>query len=404
MASLASCSSPLGRGWLVCARPRKSCNKSWKHSSNPRVRTPESTRPWRNFANPRTSSRCNQLSSNEWLEHDREYHEALSKAAGLHEEVRELVLNTGKSRGSGRQSRWWRGGLLLQQLAELGDVVRLREDFGAEFRETQNKLGLAEQTIKQTRLEIADIDARLDQLDLPRLLLDAGPEIEALQERLGAVEKATLDRIRIENFRDDSEHQSSTFSASWAIRRSRCAESLRLRIDEPMVIRQLGQRSAQLRGQAEERGGQSSATKTRSSASTRPQPTWNSRDVEPLRVVVRRVRKAGDLDARLAEARGRLARVEKKASLTLSQLPGWSRSPEDLQRLSVPFGATLDQFEARFQAIAQDAKASTNGWPPKRSRSARSNPCFKPLSCSRTCRLKRCWKPPASAVILAGSS
>ncbi len=55
--------------------------------------------------------------------------------------------------------------------------------------------------------------------------------------------------------------------------------------------------------------------------------------------------------------RARLARAEKKASLTLSQLPGWSRSSEDLQRLSVPFGATLDQFEARFQAIAQDRQS-----------------------------------------------
>jgi len=65
-------------------------------------------------------------------------------------------------------------------------------------------------------------------------------------------------------------------------------------------------------------------------------------------------RKTGDLDARLAEARAKLARAEKKASLALSQLPGWNRSPEDLQRLSVPLGATLDQFEARFQATMQE--------------------------------------------------
>ncbi|MGO9463460.1 MAG: AAA family ATPase [Isosphaeraceae bacterium] len=326
----------------------------------PQGKNPRINKTLAEFRESQDELKRNQLSSNEWLEHDREYHEALSKAAGLHEEVRAARAEHGQiTRIRQAIPLVARRRLLLQQLAELGDVVRLREDFGAEFRETQNKLGLAEQTIKQTRLEIADIDARLDQLDLPRLLLDAGPEIEALQERLGAVEKATLDRIRIENFRDDSEHQSRRIlrELGHPAELDR-AESLRLRIDEPMVIRQLGQRSAQLRGQAEEARRtivrhQDQIERFDKASTDLEQP----RDVEPLRVVVRRARKAGDLDARLAEARGRLARVEKKASLTLSQLPGWSRSPEDLQRLSVPLGATLDQFEARFQAIAQERQS-----------------------------------------------
>ncbi len=326
----------------------------------PQGKNPRINKTLAEFRESQDELKRNQLSSTEWLEHDREYHEAVRKAAGLHEEVRAARAEHGRiMRIRKAIPLVARRRLLIQQLIELGDVIRLRDDFGAEFRETQNQLGLAEQTIKQTRLEIADIDARLRQLDPPRLLLDAGPEIEALQERLGAVEKASLDRIRLENYRDDSEHQSRRILRELGHPAELDhAESLRLRTDEPMVIRQLGQRFAQLRGQSEE----ARRTITRhedqierlAKASTElEQP----RDVEPLRVVVRRARKAGDLDARLAEARARLARAEKKASLTLSQLPGWSRSSEDLQRLSVPLGATLDQFEARFQAIAQDRQS-----------------------------------------------
>ena len=97
----------------------------------------------------------------------------------------------------------------------------------------------------------------------------------------------------------------------------------------------------------------------RSSARKRSWPTWKQpRDVEPLRRAVRQARKAGDLDARLAEARGKLARAEKKAATALAQLPGWNRSAEDLERLAVPLSATLDQFES--QLPGNDAGSSSS--------------------------------------------
>ena len=93
---------------------------------------------------------------------------------------------------------------LLQDLDELGDVIRLRDDFGAEFRGAQDQLRLAEQTIDQTRAAIAEIDAQLAQLDPPQVLLDAADEIGSLRERLGAVEKANEDREqRLERFLRD---------------------------------------------------------------------------------------------------------------------------------------------------------------------------------------------------------
>ena len=42
------------------------------------------------------------------------------------------------------------------------------------------------------------------------MMLEAASEIESLQERLGAVEKANHDRVRLENYQQDAEHQVAT--------------------------------------------------------------------------------------------------------------------------------------------------------------------------------------------------
>ena len=80
---------------------------------------------------------------------------------------------------------------LQGELEQLGDVVRLRDDFGSECREAQETLHLVVSTIEQARRRGrgAGRSARR-RPSPPRVLLDAADEIEALEERLGAVDKA----------------------------------------------------------------------------------------------------------------------------------------------------------------------------------------------------------------------
>src|SRR5262249_58536790 len=134
----------------------------------------------------------------------------------------------------------------------------------------------------------------------PRDLLDAAEEIEALQERLGAVEKANQDRVqRLEGFLHDSEHEARRLLRELGRPADLAeAETLRLRADEPAVIRSQGQQFAQLRGQAEE----ARRTIARHQDQINRQEKdllelETPRDVEPLRRAVRQARKAGDLDA-----------------------------------------------------------------------------------------------------------
>jgi uncharacterized protein YhaN len=303
-----------------------------------------------------------QLSSDEWQKHDRIYHETSSKAEQIREQVRKArgqqgALKRIKSAISLVASRR----RLTAELNELGSVIRLRDDFGKELGKAQDQLRLAEHTIARSRAAIEEIDVQLVQLDPPAMLLDCVNDIESLQERLGAVEKASHDRVRLEGFQQDAEHQARRILRDLARPLDLDdAEALRLRADEPTKIRGLGQRFAQLNGQADV--ARKTIARHEDQIARQEKDLANlsqSVDVEPLRRAVSQARKAGDLDARLAEIRGQLALADKKAKAAVSQLPGWNRSADELGGLAVPLSATVDQFESRLQEITGQERSLT---------------------------------------------
>ena len=284
--------------------------------------------------------RQRQLSSEEWQKHDRAYHEASSAAEQIREKVR-------TDRGEQARLKRIKSAIPLvakrrrlgQEIAALGNVVRLRDEFGAEFRAADEKLRQSELTISRTRATLEEITGILSTLDPPQMLLDAASEIESLQERLGAVEKAAHDRGKLESFQQDAEHEARRILRELGRRVDLDeAETLRPRADEPAFIRILGQRFAERRGQAD----QARKTIARHESQIKRQASElaeleQPRDVEPLRRAIRQARKAGDLDARLADARGKLRHAEKNAATALAQLPGWTRSAEDLEQFAPPW-------------------------------------------------------------------
>jgi uncharacterized protein YhaN len=277
-----------------------------------------------------------QLSSEEWQKHDRAYHETLIAAERIREQVRKARGEQGllkRIKSAIPLVATWRR--LNLELDALGEVIRLRDDFGAEFRRAQDQFHLSEHTIIRSRATLEEIDARSAQLGPSPALLNAASEIESLQERLGAVEKANQDRTRLENYQQDAEHQARRIlrDLGRTIDLDE-AETLRLRVDEPAMIRRLGQRFAQLRGQAEE------ARRTivrHEDQIKRQEREWaelvQPPDVEPLRRAVSQARKAGDLDARLAETRSKLIRAEKNVRTALA----------------IPLTTTIDQFESQLE-------------------------------------------------------
>jgi uncharacterized protein YhaN len=343
-----------GAGLAGLSQAQKTLHDRLEELFKPRGQNPRINKALAELSGIQQELKRSQLSSDEWQKHDRIYHETSSKAEQIREKVRKArgqqgALKRIKSAISLVASRR----RLTTELNELGSVIRLRDDFGKELGKAQDQLRLAEHTIARSRAAIEEIDAQLVQLDPPAMLLDCVNDIESLQERLGAVEKASHDRIRLEGFQQDAEHQARRILRDLARPLDLDdAEGLRLRADEPTKIRGLGQRFAQLNGQAD------AARKTIVRHENEITRQENERaelnqsvDVEPLRRTVKLARKAGDLDARLAEIRGQLALADKKAKAAESQLPGWNRSTDELGGVAVPLCATIDQFESRLQEI-----------------------------------------------------
>ena len=351
-----------GAGLAGMGQAQKALQQGLDELFLPRGQKPRINKALSELKDTQQELKQRQLSSEEWQKHDRAYHETSSAAEQIREQVR-------KERGEQARLKRIKSAVPLvarrrrlgQEIAALGNVVRLRDDFGAEFRNADDKFRQAELTISRAREAIEEVAGILSTIEPPRMLLEAAKEIESLQERLGAVEKAASDRGKLEGFQQDAEHEARRILRE--LGRSidlDAAETLRPRADEPAFIRVLARRFAERRGQAE------SARKTiaRHESQIKQQAREradleHARDVEPLVRSIRQARKAGDLDARLAETRNALARAEKKTATALTQLPGWSRSAQELEQLAPPLSATIDQFEAHFEESAQKRRLLT---------------------------------------------
>jgi uncharacterized protein YhaN len=345
-----------GAGLAGLRRAQQSLQQGIDDLFKPRAQNPRINKVLTELEDAQKEWKRQQLTIEEWQQRDGAYRESLSDAERLREAIRKSRVEHGRlTRIKSAIPLITRRQQLAGELAKLGDFVRLRDSFGAEFRAAQDKRALAEHAIARARAAIAEIAASLRLLDTPRALLDAADQVEALQERLGAFEKASVDRANIENLQQTNEYAARRLLRELGRPTDLDqAESLRLRADEPAVIRGLGQKFAELRGQADE----ARRTIARHDEQIRTRETELSKleqpaELDSLRRVVRQARKAGDLDTRLSQAREQLARAEKDATTALAQHNRWHGTAEELRQLAVPLDATLDQFERRFLELSR---------------------------------------------------
>ena len=100
------------------------------------------------------------------------------------------------------------------------------------------------------------------------------------------------------------------------------------------------------------RGKRLRAMKIRSSARKKSGPSWNNRSTwNHCAGRSARLARPATLMRVLPKPAVNCTRAEKKAKIALAQLPGWSRSAEDLEHLAIPLSATLDQFESQLQEM-----------------------------------------------------
>jgi uncharacterized protein YhaN len=301
-----------------------------------------------------------QIASEVWQQHDQARRAALEQEMRLRERRADCMrLRSRLERIRGALPLVARRRKRQSELLAQGTVIRLRDGFGDDCRAAQEMQQRALQTIAEAEHALESLAAQLADTEPPRLLLDAGDEIDALTERLGAVDKARQDRVKnLDKLLAEHAHQARRLLRELGHPPDLdAAEALRLRADEPVMIRSLARQSAALLTRRDEALKTIARLEDQIARLQRKQAELGEpRAIDALRHAVGAARAVGDLDDRVDKARAAHTHSERAAARALAQLPGWRGTLDELERLAVPLDATLDRFETAIR----DAETTRN--------------------------------------------
>ena len=141
-----------GAGLAGLSQAQKTLQDGLEELFKPRGQNPRINKILAEFSGAQKELKLHLLSSEEWQKHDHAYHETTKAADRIRGQVHKVRgEHAGLKRIKSAIPLVATRRRLNTELDELGDVIRLRDDFGAEFRKAQDQFQLAEQTIVKSR-------------------------------------------------------------------------------------------------------------------------------------------------------------------------------------------------------------------------------------------------------------
>ena len=244
----------------------------------------------------------------------------------------------------------------VSELAELVGVVLLPAGFGADLRETRERLRAATKSIERAREDLEESTQREAELDVSDPILVAAAAVEAVQQDLGVANINRADKPNLEGqVRQLRNEAWGIIETSWPGLSLEQAEQRRPLLERRPWIQELATEHAGLaqRAQAaqeslreanEALGGLEDVDKELLEA-----------DPGPLRAAVTMARQAGDLSKQLSQAEGKLKAGTLACERDLGRLALFRGSLDDLNGLALPGGATIDRFEEQFGELKADS-------------------------------------------------
>ncbi len=314
----------------------------------PRGSKPAINRGLSALRDARKQVRDAQLRPTEWEKHKRELGEAerrlkeveeklkaASRQQSLFERIQQALPVMAKRED------------LRRELAELGDVRVLADDFSETRRDVSTQLSMATKTEQTAREAAEQLAGRIESLDVPERLIAQADAVEAIRNALSVYRKAQGDLPGLEAERGQLQK-----NAAAILRELRpdltlgAADSLRLPQSQRDEILRLGNRQEALTKQFQlARAEIDDLQRQREQCREQVAALEVPRDGRPLKDAVRRTQSRGDLDGQLAAAVAELQAAEQQTAVDLQKLALWSGSLEDLETLCVPAAETVDRFE-----------------------------------------------------------
>lgn len=242
---------------------------------------------------------------------------------------------------------------LTGRLAELGDAIVLPEGFSDRRRQTQEALRNARELRDRAAAELAELREEAAALTVAEPVLAQAETIERLHQGIELFAKGIRDRSRLlgesGELRGQAEELLEEVRPGMTLEE---AEALRPALDRWVRIQELGNQRQALVNDLDQKSraaeeAESTLAALREALAARTAP----RDPAPLSRAAEAARRAGKLDADLAEAAAVLAREEEQLRIDLGRLGLWTGPPEELEALPVPPPETLERFAAGFAAL-----------------------------------------------------
>ncbi|HXT60396.1 MAG TPA: AAA family ATPase [Pirellulales bacterium] len=321
----------------------------------PRGSNPKINKNLSEFDKARKAVKEAQLPSSEWEKHDKQWRQARDRLAELeaqlqitrHEHERLKRLRDALPLAAQRAA-------LTAELAGLGAVQILPDDFADKRRDAVGKLTAAESQVRESEEAIRDFDAQLAGLQIPEALLAQGETIERLQTESGGHRKAQRDLPGLQASQKQREADARAILAE--LRPDLTLEqvaALRLTKRQQVELQNLGNRHEAVAARREQsRANLDDRSRRLHAARQNLEKLAAPRDAAALAGVLRRVRGLAHLDDDRRQAAAELAGLKEQAAAALARLGLWQGELEELNSLAAPTTETIDRFETELTTAA----------------------------------------------------
>jgi len=248
-------------------------------------------------------------------------------------------------------------------------VPDLADDFGDKRRDAEKDLKMAGRDVTRSREAIEKISSEINALPVHQALLENAAAIESLQQELGGFRKAQKDRPGLEGRMRTLQKQAADMLEEISADISgEAARALQLPPSTVGEIQELAKAYERLTVRQESAAVEQRQRSIRFSQLTDQRQAMSAPvDVSHLENVLQSVVSAGPIEKQLAEMRTSSDALEGDLKRILKRQTLWHGALEDIDELPLPSIATIDRFDARFDALQRalekqrEAKASTQG-------------------------------------------
>ena len=302
------------------------------------------------------------LSSSLWKTKCSEVESAASRLNVIAEEISASASELNRLQRIRRvQPKFARRSEQLLQLAALGDVVVLSDDFSKRRQQAMQKLQSAQESNRKTLINYSEIEEELKGISINEVLLDLGETIQLLHERVGEHRKAMQDRpglkVRSSQLLSDAETQLQEIRPTLQLDD---VEQLRPVYAGRQRIAELGagrQSLAAALKQVEKERFETQAALQECREQRRQLAKPGSADA--LRSALDAARKEGDLEAISAAGRNELEVLEQQGAAELARLTLWKGSLQDVVVLPLPTRESINRFEKSYEQLERQLQRLT---------------------------------------------